>query len=381
MSQQSSILMNKNTPILEVAVEGNSIVGTGSVLNEKMLPIQLQDGFTLKDVQAWFSKRQIPEKREGLKEARILFRGFEKNSGFFSLTDQYWVKHNKNDTWNKGNFFHNHYTSSVGAAFFEPWAVDKKEIMEPSPDRTTNGVLRKCWQQGEDGISYLLKAGSIKFRQEPLSEVLASYTLKSLGLLPFVEYELVIHGLRFCAKSRNFVTDSTEFVPAAAIYNKAEKPENKSIYSHLLHMCQQYNIFNAKDYIDKMIVCDYVLCNSDRHLGNFGFIRSAENGMILSFAPLFDNGSAYWGNSEDVNSVKSRLFSDVEADILKKAKEKGQLRNARSTQAMKELINSYPEIDEKKKKDIIQSVEKIDLEITMSEKEEKKPRYDMEIIM
>jgi len=375
------ILMNKKAPVLELEINGNSIIRIGSILDERLLPMQLKEGFTASDVQTWFSKRLIPEKRDGLREVRMMFRGLEKNRNFFSLTDQYWIRHNKNETWDKGNFFTNRYSTAVGTAFFEPWAVNTKEIGLPSPDLTTNGVLRKCWQQDDKNVSYMTKAGSIKFRQEPLSEVLASMTLKRLNLLPFVEYEMVIHGLKFCAKSKNFINEGAELVPASAVYHQQEKPEHATIYSHLLAMCQRNNIMNAKDYIDKMIVCDHVLCNPDRHLGNFGFIRSADTGMIIGFAPLFDNGSAYWGKAEKVETVKSRLFSDVEDMILKEAKKKGWLKNAASDDAMKSLIDAYPEIETKKKDDIIEIVEMIDKEMKTEKRKTKEivKEYDMEI--
>ena len=82
-------LMNKNHPILEIDLDGGQILSTGKILNETMLPIQLQDGFTLETINKWFMGRRIPDKRDGLKEARMLFRGFEKETYYFSLSVSY----------------------------------------------------------------------------------------------------------------------------------------------------------------------------------------------------------------------------------------------------------------------------------------------------
>jgi len=41
-----------------------------------------------------------------------------------------------------------------------------------------------------------------------------------------------------------------------------------------------------------MIVFDALVCNTDRHLGNFGLIIDNKRNKPVAFAPLFDNGMA-----------------------------------------------------------------------------------------
>lgn len=177
--------------------------------------------------------------------------------------------------------------------FFSPWEVREENLSLSTPDITTNGVLRKRWIREENGESYLIKAGSKFYHQEPLSEVLASITLERLELLPFVKYELAVDGLRLCSKCKNFVNENTEFVPASYIYSKIPRKKDETVYEHLLLMCEKYGIANAQEYINNMITADKIIGNDDRHLGNFGFIRDVETGKIIGFAPLFDSGSAY----------------------------------------------------------------------------------------
>lgn len=356
-------LMNKKHPVMEIELDGNTIKATGRVLNQTMMPIQLQRGFTLETLNQWFTGRLIPEKREGLKEARSRFPGIEKDKFFFSLSDQYWVRHSTRDSWEKQNFFTNAYSEGVGKAFFTPWNVTKEEIIQPSPDRTTNGMLKKRWVRGKDGTSYLVKAASEIYHQEPLSEVLASIMLKKLDIIKFVPYELVIDGLSFCSKCPNFITESTEFVPAAAIYKMEPAPEKTSTYDHLIKMCAKAGIPGAKEYLDNMITADHILCNFDRHLGNFGFIRSADNGAILGFAPLFDLGSSYWGTSDKIERKPSRLFADIETEVVKKMAKRGKLAQARTTAGMTELVKKYPYISAAKKEGIIGMMKDVDLEM------------------
>ena len=385
-----AVLMNKKTPILDIEIEDGLIKKTGRVLNEGLMPIHLVPELKLEDLQKWFMGRRIPQKREGLPEARKGFAGFEKDKNYFSLSDQYWVRYTQSETWDKLNFFTNRYSTEVGKIFFEPWAVDKENMMAPSPDRTTNGVLIKRWVQDASGKSFLHKAGSEVYHQEPLSEVMASMMLEKLKLVPFVPYELIVDGLRFCSRCQNFVTADTEFVPAAALYKKKPRPESVSHYDHLLNVCEQHGVSGAKDFIDNMIIADHIMWNSDRHLGNFGFLRSATSGEILGFAPLFDCGSAYWGTTNAVKARSSVLFPEQEEQILKAAIKNGKITDVKVTPAMRELLKMYPDITDEKKEQILNTIDQAEkdmqknMERTLGKaaaQAKKESKYDMEIEM
>lgn len=48
--------------------------------------------------------------------------------------------------------------------------------------------------------------------------------------------------------------------------------------------------------------------NTDRHMRNFGVIRSAETGEILRLAPNFDNNQAYHANPGGYSDGMLRAF-------------------------------------------------------------------------
>lgn len=50
--------------------------------------------------------------------------------------------------------------------------------------------------------------------------------------------------------------------------------------------------------LSKMIVCDSLLANTDRHLRNFGFIRDIDT-LEWRFAPLFDSGNSLWYDKDE----------------------------------------------------------------------------------
>ena len=350
-------------------MQKQQVIKVYRVLDELRLPIILQDNLSVKSVNEWIMKRLIPEKRDGLARIRHKFPGFDNYSNMFSLSDQYWFQQHDSETWEELNFFTNEYEEDFGKMFFSPWEADETKLLLPSPDRTTNGVLRKRWVQGEDGVSSLIKAGSKAFHQDPLSEVLASITLGRLNLLPFVRYELVVDGLSLCSKCRNFVTEDTEFVPASYIYAKQPRKKDESVYEHLISMCRLYGIIGTREYLNTMITADRIIGNDDRHLGNFGFLRSAETGKILGFAPLFDSGSAYW--TKNGTAKKQRLFSEQERMALKESMRKMNLKDVYDHSEMFRLIDMYPQISKKKGQEIKQS-------IIESEQELEKCRLEIE---
>ena len=74
--------------------------------------------------------------------------------------------------------------------------------------------------------------------------------------------------------------------------------ENK--YEHYIRCLNKLNIPNANVLVDKMIVCDFILANKDRHFNNFGVIRNVETLKFERVAPIFDNGCSLWFDENDM---------------------------------------------------------------------------------
>lgn len=346
-----AVMYNKRTPLIKVRFKGENIVAVTDVFNSLLLPISLQtqDGPPdLQKLNEWLEKRRIPDNRDGLRHTMANFPNFKLFTGnLFSLSDQYWFQYDPSEKWDDLNFFTNRYGDESGRVFFTPWLMESSQVFPPSPDYTTNGALKKTWKQQEDLSSHLIKAGSRKLHQEPITEVLASSMLKKMNLLPYVTYTLTIEGMTMCSECRNFVDKDTEFVPAAHIYFREKRKEPVSIYHHLLRMCDRFEIEGAQEYIDSMITADHILGNDDRHLGNFGFLRDASTGKILGFAPLFDSGSAYGGKTNHVNRLK--LFDQQKEGAVKRNIRRLQEENFFDHKELFELIDIYPDINRKQR--------------------------------
>lgn len=346
----NAVLMNKNYPVLSCETDQNVVIKIKEVIDNDHLPIMLQDNCTLETVNDWLQTRLIPEKREGIQEARQMFK-FENFKHLQSLSDQYWFRYNNRESWNKINFFTNEYQTETGKIFFEPWAVDKTQLKKESPDLTTNGILKKRWIQKEHMISFLIKSGSRIYNQSPMAEVLTSMFLERLNIIPFVEYKLIVDGLKMCSICQNFIDANTEFVPASQVYYKTERDKKKeTIYDHIVRQSVAYglNEQETRHYLNAMITADTIISNTDRHLNNFGYIRDVDSGRLIGFAPLFDSGSAFTNPKTDKAKQAQLMFRDKEKKAVEKILGKKNLEQF-SIGPMMQMIDAYPTMGDREK--------------------------------
>jgi hypothetical protein len=218
----------------------------------------------------------------------------ERNYGL-SLSDQYWMRpEGSSMDWQSINYFNNSFSDEVGRLLCgaEP-AVGAIDFN--SPDNTSDGILPKRWViKGEDRC--LLKGGTA-LQQEPYNELVATELYQRL-LEPdeYVAYELAIENGAAYSSCKNMLSDSEELVPALYVDALLPKEHDAAVnaeYRHFLRCCDSLGVQGARMRLSKMIVCDYILANFDRHYRNFGLIRDVET-LTWRIAPLFDNGSALW---------------------------------------------------------------------------------------
>ena len=81
--------------------------------------------------------------------------------------------------------------------------------------------------------------------------------------------------------------------------------------------------------LNDMIVFDAIICNVDRHFGNFGFIVDNKTNKIIAPAPLFDHGNSLFNmagrddleSEEKLNAYAETLLPCVYDDFIATAKE------------------------------------------------------------
>ena len=325
------IIMKKNIPLVKTTMSAAGyITEVLQVYNPEAFPVGIfTDDFNkLADrLNQWWRSRIIPASRDGLRYILHLYdvessAVLSKRSLGLSLSDQYWLKPVGSElTWQEVNFFTNDFSKELGEAFFQKES-SRPAINPFTPDASSNGWLKKKWVK-INGVTYLAKAGSVPLLQQPYNEIAAAKVAEALTI-KHVPYELIIEDNRPLCLCPNFITTETEFVPAYFVKDILLKSNNDSVYGHLLRCCEQLQIPDVAGYLQQMLCLDYLIENSDRHYGNFGFIRDVNSLKFLGPAPLFDNGTSLWCeslNSEIGTELPAMPFKDTQKKQLALVKE------------------------------------------------------------
>lgn len=327
-------LYHKNIRVLDAEYDatGRSFLRALDVHSYEHLPVGVKGGGWKnfeEGLNFWWKSRMLPKNRSKY----ISFEGGKDSFGYgFNLSDQYWLKpENSGMSWSKGNFFQNSFNEDLGKFIICNDAGKILRMTSDSPDFFSNGEQDKRWIV-QNSKRKLLKYGRPPYYEQPFNEVLACEISRRMGF-PYTDYSFVIKGKEdpvVYSVCDCFVNEDTEFVPAGFVQYAVRKEKNESSYSHLLRCCEAAGMKNLPDIetnLLRMAVLDYIIGNTDRHFGNFGFIRNAETLEWCGMAPNFDTGNSMFfeyptsdlrrsGSLQD--NVKSKTFHTSQKEQLKR---------------------------------------------------------------
>lgn len=297
----SYILMNGPYEVMEFSYRGESEVFVpGKVLDPERAPLGTvsRGGRGKADgLLQWWRHRSIPESRRGMDErlrklgltdpSQIPFR----NLGL-SLSDQYWIcPAGSSISWGDVNYFDNAFGDAGGN--WDGWLSD---VGLSSPDNTSEGVLPKRWFC-EGDKRFLLKGHVSWTDQQVYNEKVASLLHgRLLRKDEFVPYDVVqTQHLGVASVCPCFVEPHEEYVPFSLVLEAEGGHLNGTVYDKVVLAAAHLGVprRTSEEFLAKMIVCDGILANTDRHLRNFGLIRDI-NDLSWRFAPLFDTGNCLW---------------------------------------------------------------------------------------
>lgn len=243
----------------------------------------LPPAFTTIGIEKWLNSRVIPKNREFVHKILEAIGNPPTALGIIdvslglSVTDSYWiVPEDFQGKFADYNLFDNDFTKALELAAFIGYDTKVKGLTT-SPELTTNGMLRKCWRRIDDKL-YLYKGGTFGYANtglEPYSEYYACQIAQAMGLSA-VQYDLKKFHKQLVSTCEAFTDINTSYVPIGYLVSSANIDEITSVYS--------------KDNFADLIVFDAVICNTDRHLGNYGLLRDNKTGEYLQPCPIFDNG-------------------------------------------------------------------------------------------
>ena len=283
----------------------------------------------------WWKLRAIPDSRKGIRQ--VLSRLSEATSQSLmlssyglSLTDHYWIQPVGQELyWKDLNFYENDFTDELGDILTDS-ERDRSVpdgISKLSPSVSVNGDMKKKWII-RDGGRYLLKVNPNYHSQQAVNEVIAGKLHERLGWKNYVSYDMgtiYISGRGYpCSLSPMFTSAETEFVSAYQIVADYKVPNDVSLYEALIRQAVSLGADEkeVRAFLEYMILTDFILTNTDRHLNNFGFLYDPRQHRLSGMAPLFDTGNSLFYDYDviphggNLLDIPVNSFSKREADQL-----------------------------------------------------------------
>ena len=91
---------------------------------------------------------------------------------------------------------------------------------------------------------------------------------------------------------------------------------DESLWKWLSHRVAPISRTNIQDPIDdprfaNVFLFDALIFNTDRHMGNFGYLVDNDTNEIVDAAPIFDNGCGLFSQAVDAPGTKGHEFDDL----------------------------------------------------------------------
>lgn len=295
---------------------------------------------TLQTFKKWWHNRIVPDARKGLRNLLNEYRvntvnDLVLNNLGLSLTDSYWFRPvGTSLTWEQVNFYDNVvlWNTDIYLNKYNK-NIDPKGL---SPDSALNGNMPKRWHYKGNGY-HLIKHAEGRDVQKVVNECFATEVCKEQCLhigKDFIPYNIEISSdipIWADVSCPNFCSKGMDLVSARDLLNSTKSIQNQTEYVALKKVL--LDIGFTETYIDKyfdyMLMFDFLISNTDRHMNNICVLRD-NNLKFICFSPLFDFGdSMLWNRSEitdkSILCLTSSSFYKHEVDNLKLVKNRNAL--------------------------------------------------------
>ena len=311
--------------------------------HQNLLPLDIE--LTPESLARWLKRRTIPKNRAYVHN--LLSKcGLNLNRPMsiidvckgLSLNDSYWVvPEDDASAFDEVNLYKNRFSNVLAWLAFTGYGSSLRTSLASSPEFTTNGMLPKCWRRINGNI-YLFKGGTSGASNtgfEPYSEFYAFQVAQALGI-DAIPYTLTQWKGILCSRCQLFTSEKTSFIPVGHLVTHGGMPAVIDYYKEL-----------GSEYMDAfsdMLVFDALICNVDRHFGNFGFLVDNVTNQITAPAPLFDHGNSLfnfagtdcWQDEATLSEYVETLMPSVYDDFIGTAKKYMQERHH---QQLRHLLN------------------------------------------
>ena len=244
-------------------------------------------------IKIWWKYRAVPGSRRDMKEV-IRRAGCETNHEYLaknlalSITDTYWIcPIDLALSWEEINLHRLAEAKNGVVVFHNATSFD--------PNASLGGEMSKYWDMSGD-TPVLVKKAYEQYGQQSVNELLATeiHSRHDAGV-PYAVYytkESGDNAVLSCCEA--FTSDSIEFVSAYEVLRSRKLRPDRSDCDSFIDICEEHGIDRGtmQGFIDYMILTDFAISNTDRHLQNFGVLRNADTMELIGPAPLFDSGNS-----------------------------------------------------------------------------------------
>ena len=246
------------------------------------LPLEMKGETTDEALWTWLTRRTVPKHRHYIQMmlgnigiTRMNTHDIIEMCKGLSLNDVYWVVPDSfKGTWKDHNLYTNEFSKKLAVMAFTGGfhgEFNPEKDITSSPEFTTNGMLAKCWRR-INGDVMLYKSGTEGAANtgfEPYSEYYAAQVAEAMEL-NHVSYDLEKFKGRLCSTCPLFTSEKYGYVPAERLISHDEALDDSRFA--------------------EIFFFDALIFNTDRHMGNFGYLIDNDTNEIVGAAPIFDNG-------------------------------------------------------------------------------------------
>lgn len=330
------ILQNKDIPLLKFDLMREKIQVGGleaydyslqiKYMNQEkqaLLPYSLQQDSSPENLLQWIGKRKAPKNRQFVDKLMQTI-GDDENplayvdiSHALSLNDALWITNAAYPiAWQDFNLYHHPFNEVLAYVAFTGYS-EKISGVVTSPEYTSSGALKKCWSNRLDGI-YLIKGDDfIKYTDDRSQATMEYYAAQVAEVMGFehISYDLEMFHHRngekeIVCKCRLFTSEDVGYTAAYDFFRAKGLAMKRANLANIVVQDKMAEIYGREKYGDLMIY-DALICNKDRHLGNFGYLTDNNTGAYLRPAPIFDNGFSllYGAAKNDMENLEAYISS------------------------------------------------------------------------
>lgn len=286
------VLMHKNIRVLSFFLDENFKVTKDIVVSDfNHLPFIMQEYenhgiITSNSLQEWIASRiSITNVNFAINKNELITKWY-----FCGLSDCYWVKPEIQDVlWQDINLFDNDFQT---LSLKNNDSQSTQPLPNKSPDYATNGQLPKMWTI-KDKTRLLKKYGSGVEPQEPLNEIIANIVHQYFHV-DYTRYYIEYINNIPVSCCNCFCNSNIELVTCWDFLGSVKNTNSLSMYEAYIKSLENLTPkpYKLRESLEKMILSDFVIGNTDRHLNNLGYLRNSTTLDFYGLVPIFDSGSS-----------------------------------------------------------------------------------------